>query len=452
MDRAAVPEGARPPRMTTRAGVLLGLLGLALAGGAGARADDEPSKVRFGADLQYEYFSYLTSLGGEVVDSRNAVTAIPRVDWTPSTDLRLRGSLLMRKDFAEEERSRIYAYDAYLSLERESWGFSIGREVVSWGRADSLRPTNVFQRHDYTDLIEDRVEATDVVRLTLSRGNSLLEGVWAPVFTPDIISYAPDNRWNGLPAMIDVEGVGPVNLSFDEAHRRSPARTVASGQVGLRFSGTAGGWDYAGMTYYGYDRVPTYMLAALKSYDQAAQAATLELTPVHKRITVVGGDFAKALSAWTVRGEAAYTFTADLSSDLTGINDPYYRFSGGIDRTISSTRSAQSLSFSLQYVFDSEPAQPGPLDQQNVNPMLHPFHQAVVVNSTWKFTESVRFNLKGYVNIVEYDFVLQPEIVWKPIDSMAIVLGGDTLSGKTTTFFGQYRDNDRVRCGIAYTF
>jgi len=42
------------------------------------------------------------------------------------------------------------------------------------------------------------------------------------------------------------------------------------------------------------------------------RTATIRLLPSHKRITVVGGDFAKAISRWTVRGEAAYTFTADL--------------------------------------------------------------------------------------------------------------------------------------------
>jgi len=437
----------------TRPGPLLCLVGILSAAGAlDARAGDEPARLRFGAYLEYEYFSYLTPLGGEVVDSRNAVTATPRLDWTPRDDVRVHASVAMRKDFSEEERSRIYAYDAYLSLERERWALSIGREVLSWGRTDSLRPTNVFQRHDYTDLIEDRVEATDVVRLTLSRGHTTLEGIWAPVFTPDIVSYAPDNRWNGLPAVVDVEGVGPVSLTFDEGPHEPPPATLSSGQVGLRFSGTAGGWDYAGMGYYGYDRVPTITLATLVTFDQAAQTATVRLTPMHERITVVGGDFAKALSAWTMRGEAAYTFTADLAPDLTGVNDSYVRFNGGVDRSISSTRSAQSFMFGIQYAFDSEPKQPGPLNQQNVNPLLHPFHQALVVNSTWKFSESVQFNFKGYVNLVEYDYVLQPEIAWKPIDSMAIVLGGDVLSGQTTSFFGQYRDNDRLRCRISYTF
>jgi hypothetical protein len=370
----------------------------------------------------------------------------------PRTDVLLHAALLMRKDFSEEERSRIYAYDGFLSLERERWSFSIGREVLSWGRADSLRPTNVFQRHDYTDLIEDRVEATDVLRVTFSRGKGTIEGVWAPVFTPDIVSYAADNRWTGLPTETDVPGVGQVSLTFDEDPQRRPPATLASGQVGVRFSGTAGGWDFAGMGYYGYDRVPTITRREVETLDQAAQTATIRLLPIHKRITVFGADFAKAISRWTVRGEAAYTLTADLDAGTIGINDPYFRFTGGADRTISSTQSAQSLSFGIQYALDTEPKQPGPLTAQEVNPLLHPFRHALVVNSTWRFTDSVQFAFRGYVNLVEHDFVLQQEIAWKPIDSMTIVAGGDLLGGQPTAFFGQYRDNDRVRFRISYTF
>lgn len=441
--------------MTTfRRVVCLLVPALVLASGAPvARADDEgPAKVRLGLYLEYEYFSYLTSLGGEVVDSRNAFTAIPRLDWTPRTDLRIHASVLMRKDFSEEERSRIYAYDAFMSLDRATWSFSIGREVLSWGRTDSLRPTNVFQRHDYTDLIEDRVEATDVVRVAWNLGHGTLEGIWAPVLNPDIVSYAPDNRWTGLPPVTDVPGVGQVSLTYHADTQQRPPADLSSGQVGIRFSGTTGGWDYAGMGYYGYDRVPTTTLHEVEAQDPVALTATILLVPTHERITVVGGDFAKAIGRWTVRGEAAYTRTTDLDPGTTGVNDPYVRFTGGADRTISSTTSAQSLLFGIQYALDTEPEQPGPLDTQEVNPWLHPFRQALVVNSTWKFTDAVQLDFKGYVNLVENDYLVQPQIVWTPIDAMTIVVGGDALGGQPTTFFGQYRNNDRLRFRISYTF
>ena len=56
------------------------------------------------------------------------------------------------------------------------------------------------------------------------------------------------------------------------------------------------------------------------------------------------------------------------------------------------------------------------------------------------------------MNLEQGDFVLQPEISWQAIDSMTIVVGGDVLGGRPNTFFGQFRNNDRIRFRISYAF
>ena len=441
---------ARGQAVLARCGSVLLVLLLG-AGVSNPVAAEEPSSVRFGLHLEYEHFSYLAARGGTLVDSRNALTAIPKVDWTPTESLLLHFSTLLRQDFSEESRSQVYPYDGFLSIEREGWSLKLGRQFISWGRADSLRPTDVFKRHDFTDLIENREEAIDAVKLDLSRGPWTLEGVWAPVFNPDTISYRPENRWNGLPATAEVPGVGRVNLSFREALTQ-PAATLGSGQVGVRLSGSARGWDFAGMYYYGYDRVPTFTRRELAWFDPITQVAKITLAPIHKRIQVFGGDVATAISGWGLRAEASYTLTADLDPGISGVNDPYFRFTGGVDRTFSRLPVGESLSVILQYALDTEPRQPGPIDQQVVDPRLHPFQHALVVNTIWKYTEFIRLNFKGYVNLAQGDFVLQPEISWQPVDSMTIVVGGDVLGGSPNTFFGQFRNNDRIRFRVSYDF
>jgi hypothetical protein len=437
----------------TRRGRVLLLFGLAVAAGTGrARAGEPTPDLRPGLYLEYEYFSYRTSLGGDVVDDRNAITAQPRLDWNLQDTVRLHAAVTARKDWSEESRTNTYAHEFFFAVERERWSLTFGREVVTWGRSDTFRPTDVFKRHDYTDLIEDRVEGTDLFRADWTLGPGTLEGVWAPILTADIVSYAPENRWTGLPTSIDVPGTGTVALTFEEDPHQTPANTFSASQVGARWSATAGGWDYAGIAYYGYDRVPTFTIPEVETFDATALTATVRLTPIHERITVAGGDFAKAIAAWTVRGEAAYTWTADPDPRMTGTNEPFYRFSGGADRTIASRASVESLWFSFQYAFDSEPEQTGPPDQLNVNPLLHPFRHALIVNSIWKFTNTVQLNLKGYLNLVDDDYLVQPEVAWKPIDAMTVVVGGDVLGGSTTTFFGRFRDNDRVRLRLSYTF
>jgi hypothetical protein len=414
---------------------------------------EEPAALRSGIPLEYEHFSYLNARGGERVDGRNALTAIPWVEWTPAAHAFVRFALALRKDFSEEERSRVYPYEGFFDLEREGWALRLGRQFITWGRADVLRPTDVFKRHDFTDFIENREEAIDAVKLSLFPGGVTVETVWAPIFEPDIVSFRPENRWAALPEEADVPGLGPARLTFRVDRRREPPRTLASGQGGVRLSGSWGGWDLAGMYYYGFDRVPTSVRREIVAVDPVVRTATINLIPVHERIHVFGGDLARVVAGWGVRAEAAYTLTTDPGSEDPDVDDPYLRVTAGVDRTFSRIPVGQSLYTLWQYALDTElPQQGRPNQREGSSPLLHSYRHALVLNSTWKYTEFLGARLKAFFNLEDHDFVLQPELYWQPLDALTVVVGADVLGGRRDTFFGRFRDNDRVRVRLSYAF
>ena len=437
-------------RTRRRAGLTI-LMAMLAVGISTPVTGEEASSVHFGLHLEYEHFSYLADRGGQLVDSRNALTAIPKIDWAPTDSVLLHFSTLLRQDFSEDSRSQVYPYDAFLSIDREGWSLKVGRQFISWGRADGFRPTDEFKRHDFTDLIENREEAIDAAKLDLAWGSWTLESVWAPVFRPDVISYRPENRWNGLPTATDVPTFGLVNLSFRTAPSQ-PAQTLGTGQVGMRLSGSAQGWDFAGMYYYGYDRVPTFTRRELARFDPLSQTAKITLVPVHKRIQVFGGDVATTFSGFGLRAEAAYTLTSPLGPGVSGTNDPYFRFTGGVDRTFTRLPIGESVLVIVQYAVDTAPQPPIQSLQTEVDPRLHFFQHAMVVNTTWKYTEFVRLGMKTYVNLLQGDYVLQPELAWRPLDPITVVVGGDVLGGRPATFFGQFRENGRIRFRVSYDF
>ena len=96
--------------------------------------------------------------------------------------------------------------------------------------------------------------------------------------------------------------------------------------------------------------------------DPLVREATVLLVPVHKRIHVLGGDIATIISGWGVRGEAAYTLTTDRAEDPE-IDDPYFRFTGGVNRTFSRIPVGESLFVILQYGIDAELPQRGASNQ-----------------------------------------------------------------------------------------
>jgi hypothetical protein len=442
-----VSRGGRPRRLW--AFLLAATLAASLARSASAQ---DPARVRWRLPLEYEHFSYVAGRDGPQVDSRNAITAIPEVEWAPSDSLFFRLALALRQDFSEEERSRIYPREGFVDLNRERWAARIGRQFITWGRADSLKPTDVFKRHDFTDFIEGREEAIDAVKLDLFSGGSTLEAVWIPLFEPDIVSFRAENRWTALPDEGEVPGLGRARLTFREGSRREPSRALESGEAGIRLSGSAHGWDFAAMYSYGYDRIPTLIRQEVTHIDPAAREATITLVPVHKRIHVIGGDVVTVISGWGLRGEAAYTLTSDPDARHPEVDDPYLRLVVGVDRTFSQIPVGQSVFVILQYALDTELPQRGPSNQSEVGGLRHFFRHALLLNSTWKYTEFVRVSVKGFVNLEEGDFVLQPALSWQPMDGMTLTLGGDVLGGRRGTFFGTFRDNDRVRVTISYQF
>jgi hypothetical protein len=435
-------QALRPPAL---------LLAVSLAAAHSASAE-EPDRVRFRLPLEYEHFSYTAGRNGPQVDSRNAVTAIPEVEWAPSDRLFFRLALALRQDFSEEERSRVYPYEGFVDLSREHWAARIGRQFITWGRADSLKPTDVFKRHDFTDFIEGREEAIDAVKLDLFSGGATLEAVWVPVFEPDTVSFRAENRWTALPEEGEVPGLGRARLTFREGRRREPSPTLESGEAGVRLSGSARGWDFAAMYFYGYDRTPTLIRPEVTHVDPAAGAATITLVPVHERIHVAGGDLATVAGGWGLRGEAAYTLTSDPGSNDPEVDDPYLRVVGGVDRTFSRIPVGQSLLVIAQYALDTELPRRGRSNQREVGGLRHSFRHALLLNSTWKYTEFIRAEMKGLVDLEEGDFVLQGQLSWQPADAMTIRLGGDVLGGDRGTFFGRFRDNDRVRVSVSYEF
>src|SRR5438093_6037051 len=122
-----------------RGGYAAALLAITTVVGIASASADEPARTpRFGLYLEYEHFSYVTAIPNKV-DSRNALTAIPNIDWNLTNSLFFHFATLLRQDFSEEERSRVYPVDGYLRYEGENWAIKVGRQFITWGRSDSFR-------------------------------------------------------------------------------------------------------------------------------------------------------------------------------------------------------------------------------------------------------------------------------------------------------------------------
>lgn len=156
----------------------------------------------------------------------------------------------------------------------------VGRQVIVWGRADALNPTDSIGRRDYTRLATDDADqrdGADAVLASYEMGPDYrLQAVWLARFRGDIIPL----------------GQQPMQtISFVAPERRR--------QYALKFD-HSGSVDWSLSYFDGIDRMPDLSLAGV-----GADGVALRLT--HHPVRVLGADFSTSVGEQVWRGEIGWS-------------------------------------------------------------------------------------------------------------------------------------------------
>ncbi|MCP4622683.1 MAG: hypothetical protein GY850_04030 [bacterium] len=410
--------------------------------------------VDYSVFTAFEHIAYFESLAEETKNHQDELRLIPKADITFRDNLAAALSVEFRKNFTHDKYSRIFIRDGYLDISTEQSDLRLGSQLITWGRADGIKPTDLFKRYDFTDLIERRVEEILAFKWDYYFADFTIETVWAPIFQEDIVSYDLENRWLLLPREVDVPFLGAFKLDYDDDESRVPADDPSSSQFGVRLDATHAGWDFSGMYAWTYDRSPTFVEARLMAFDLVDQTALIKVTPRYKRIHVFGGDWATTLSKIGFRGEVAYFLTDDPHSRDSRIDDPYLKLVGGFDYNFTDLIKTWDLFVSGQFALDTEIPHQGDSNQDSggVAALRHFYEYALLVGAELKFSPFSLLKFQGFVNLEEGDHLTKTEFIWKPLDGLALALGADFLGGGKDTFFYQFRSNDRFKAEITYEF
>jgi hypothetical protein len=156
---------------------------------------------------------------------------------------------------------------------------SAGRQVLSWGRADRINPTDMLAARDYTRLVEEE-EETRLGQATLSVGANVGGGTvtayWVPEFRPTKLPFQFTS--SSLP-LVATEMVGD------------------NGSYALRYEHFGGPFDFSVTYAEGPDHTPWFAI----ENDQGAPALQLR----HPRVRTIGADLALTAGDYGVRVEVA---------------------------------------------------------------------------------------------------------------------------------------------------
>jgi len=326
-----------------------------------------------------------------------------------------------------------------------------GKQIVAWGRADELNPTDVITPKDYLLLLPEGQSAYRYGVTALRADYALTPstraiGIWVPIFSPSVIP-------------IDVpEGV--------RLRERVPGFRLEDGSVGAKLDRSGGKLDASIAYYYGFNLLPEARVGSAMQ-DPLTGARRIDVSLVHPRRHMVGADFATAAGRFGYRGEVAYVHTGNASGHDVEEVTPYLYYVLGIERSFF-----DNLNVIVQYVGRYvvnrvDPARalddPDPLRGQArflaaretfvINQQLDTVQNgwsARIDKRWWNDTLDVELLSLHYVE--RNDFFLRPKIAYELADGWRATVGGEIFHGPKHSFFGRIERNTGAFVELMYSF
>jgi hypothetical protein len=310
------------------------------------------------------------------------------------------------------KRAAMRFRDLAIGLRARDTTVVIGRQRLTWGRTTFLNATDNLTARDWTDPLDEVRLSPWSVDAVWERGRWSVEGALVPRFTPSRLPQL-GSRW--LPAD------PAIDLSFGDA--RFPAVTWSTMQLGLR-GGYRGASAEGTLSYFrGYDDAPR-IVPTLSTLDR--RFAKLE---------VAGVDGEVLIGAFALRGEGGYFHFPEGLDEGYGLfqveaewsHAPWRVIVGYGDAIGGATRIAAT---SLDHAF---------------LPALF-FYLSRGEPTEWEVA------LDATVGTKEFDSRVKLSGSY-PFEGHARIGGEvDVLSGGASTFWGRWRDNDRLRLFVKFDF
>jgi len=290
-----------------------------------------------------------------------------------------------------------------------------GKQLIRWGKADVLTPTDRFAPRDFLNVVDSDFLPITAARVTYGTQSDTVDLIFSPRLTPSRVPLL-NQRWAVLPPGIPVhelEGDFPGGPQF-----------------GARWNHIGAAAEYSFSFYNGYDHLPLFRaepnLALLRA----------EVQPFYPQMRMYGADAAAPVGPVTLKGEAAYFTSTNPLSDNYALC------------VVQLERQAGEWSLVAGYA--------GQLTTENRSALgfspVRGLARAVVaragytvdVNRSVAFEAVVRQNGEGAYLKAEYSQAMGQH--WRATAGLAL------LRGDATDFLGQYRRNSHATLSLRYSF
>jgi hypothetical protein len=357
------------------------------------------------------------------------------------------------------------------------WDVRVGNQIVSWGAADQINPTDLWNPRDFYDPFQSTKLPFFTAKIDIhppDPGNLSLQLLFSPLFRENKLPVAfpssgtasvglADSRWLlPLPSTV-VSGRLTAPLFYEVSTPTYPE----SWQAGARLQVLRlGGWDFSASYLNAVEKNPRFYITSRGSADSPNLPITITLNPSFHRMQMLGADGAGSLSIagqdFGLRLEGAYVIRdnsralqapAEFQSDLIKAN--YAQAVVGVDHTFTRKILGTVLYANAMFVyyqeFNASSAQVGQNVVQGL-PNVNPWDRNYVLYLESRITPKYKITNTLLGSFQNGDALISPAFQAQLTDSINASLGGDLFVGPSTGFFGQFGDNRRVVTQASWLF
>lgn len=330
---------------------------------------------------------------------------------------------------------------AYIDYYSDRLSFRIGRQIITWGKADEISPTDILNPQDLSNILEDKIIrkiGLFAVKLDWYFHDFELETVWKPEFKPMELP-ASDSKWNFKPAGIpEAPRLYPSNLEIGQT------------DLALKVSRTFSNFDLALSYFIGLDHLETNEIV----YDSNTDQYRL-IQQNYYRTEMLGAAFAGSIGSVGIWGETAYFLTKDDEGRDPLIKNPYLQCVIGSDYTFTN-----GIKVNAQYIqeFITRIDSGAERDMEEANfsrlGIVMPLQQALTTRIGKSFGSGEAHSIEFFMiyDLKDDGFLLSPKLVFSPEDALVFEVGTALFGGDNNSLFGRFSANDVVYLKCTFSF
>jgi hypothetical protein len=359
-------------------------------------------------------------------------TASPQELWGIRTYFDGRGQA---QNLTRSSRVSWELREAYAQMTLGHFDFRAGRQIIVWGRADKVNPTDTWSTRDFTLLApndEDQRLGVASLRGTWNAGAYRVIGLWQSEWRYPVLPTPP------LPPGVSAQNVAPAH----------PAR-----QFGIKLDHSGEGMDWSVSYSQSIDRTPD--LTVLSASPQG-----LSLGLVYRTVATIGADAAVPIGKFGLRGEVAYTRTQDHdgTDPLTKNRNVFVVL--GCERTFDGV-----LNINAQYLYRRtfDFVAPSSISSPNTrllaeqvdllsNQLAQDMHGASLRINHKAWNETLETEVAAVVWFRKGDSAIRPKVTYAFTDHLKGIVGGELYHGPHESFFGRLSRTSTAYAELQFGF